>query len=752
MERYDVNIKGMSCDSCRINVERVIKSFPTLEDVHVSLVSGTANFLMDPNQVYVQDIFDALDKIGYKASFADDDYLGKLQEKEKELQNKKISVIMVFGLTVIIFLLSMVGVVRKGLVVFGVDYNSAFLTDAILQMILCIIILYLGKDLLKSGWISLIHLRPNMYSLITIGTFSGFLFSIVSLGYYIYKGEAQPYLFFDAGAGIMAFVMLGKFVEGIGNKKAMSSLVTLLGNKPQIALLLKEDGSIEDISVQDIKKGDMLLVKPGQQIPSDAVVVSGSSEVDEALITGESIPMLKKVGDSVLAGTINTNAPLRVKATSNTQESYFSKVISILNNISSQKTGLVLLVDKISFYFIPAVFLLAFISGIFWYIHGQDFILALKTFMTVLVVACPCALGLATPLAVTIFVFQSAKAGFIVTNGGIFSTLKHINHLCFDKTGTLTQGSPTVTHFFPLIKPEEPFYKDLLRYVYILESQSFHPLSRALVSYISSQEVLTHEVSLAINNFSIIPGEGLQGEIEGVLVRIGNEKLIDISNLEPVVKNEYETLLKQGEIILFVELDHKLAAIFTFKDQLKQNAKEMIEFFQNRKYEISILSGDHDDTVKILADKLNIKNYYGRMTPETKRELIESLQDKGESVFMIGDGFNDTLALQQADLSLCMGQGSDTSLKISSIIFNKVDLKQIPTFFRYMDKTHKIIKQNLFWAFIYNVISIPIAMGLLMLIAGITFNPVIGVIGMSLSSMIVVLNSLRLLLDLKNLN
>ena len=587
---------------------------------------------------------------------------------------------------------------------------------------------------------------PSMDSLIATGTGSALIYSIygtfkIAEGDYHYVHS----LYFESAVVILALILLGKYLEGVSKGKTSEAIKKLMSLKSKKANLVR-NGEIVQVDIEEVEKGEVLLVKPGESIPVDGKVIDGNSTVDESMLTGESIPIDKAAGDIVYGASINKNGSLKIEATAVGKDTVISKIIKLVENAQGSKAPIAKIADKVSAYFVPIVMLIATAAGIIWYflgsrgiveINNTPSIFALTIFISVMVIACPCSLGLATPTAIMVGTGRGAELGILIKSGEALEKAHKVNAVVFDKTGTLTEGKPKVTDILTMEGYKE---NDTLQIAGALEQHSEHPLGEAIVEEAKERGLVFPQVT----DFISITGQGVYGKIEESEVLIGNIKLMKAKNIEITMEKELDELASQGKTPMYMAIDGKFLGIIAVADVMKKEAVDTIKELKTRGYKIGMITGDNKITAEAIGKQVGIDMIFAEVTPEDKYLKVKELQNEGYNVAMVGDGINDSPALVQADVGIAIGGGTDIAMESADIVLMKRDLRDVLTAMDLSNATIRNIKQNLFWAFIYNTLGIPIAAGLLYPFTGHLLNPMIAGGAMAMSSVSVVTNALRL--------
>lgn len=746
-KKLDMKIGGMTCASCSKAVERVVKKLDGVENASVNIATEKASITYDPSKVRLSQIKAAITKAGYEPideaknnEEVDQDKLRK--EKEMNTLFKKFIVAIVFAIP--LFYIAMGPMVFSPLGPWPVPEIINPMTNtlnyALVQLVLVIPIMIAGYKFYINGFKSLIHLSPNMDSLVAIGTSAAFLYSLyttyqVATGHVMGMHEHQFY--FESAGIIIALILLGKYLESRSKGKTSDAIKKLMGLQPKTAIVIMDGKEVETL-IEEVEVGDIILVKPGSKIPVDGVVVEGHTSVDESMLTGESLPVEKKVGDTVTGASINKNGTIQFKATKVGGDTALAQIIKLVEDAQGEKAPIAKLADVVSGYFVPTVIGIAIISSIAWYfIGGKDIVFALTIFISILVIACPCALGLATPTAIMVGTGKGAENGILIKGGEALESTHKIQTVVFDKTGTITEGKPVVTDV--IINDIEEEY--LVKLASSAEKGSEHPLGEAIVKYGEEQGI---EVS-KVQEFKALPGFGIEVKIDDKKVILGNKKLMSNRSIDMGgLAEKSDELASQGKTPMYIAVDDKLAGIIAVADTVKESSKKAIEKLHKMGIEVAMLTGDNIKTANAIAKEVNIDVVIAEVLPEDKAKEVEKLQQQGKFVAMVGDGINDAPALAKADIGIAIGNGTDVAIESADIVLMKSDLIDVPAAIKLSGETIKNIKQNLFWAFGYNTIGIPVAAGLLYIFGGPLLNPMIAAAAMSLSSVSVVTNALRL--------
>lgn len=730
-------IEGMTCASCVLRVEKALKKVEGVEDAIVNLATEQAKVVLDPSKVDIKKLKEAVEKVGYHVIDIDstekhlDESIEDITEQEREKYYKELTKDLIFAsvLTIPVFLINMLLMSDDFVGWLG---NYVKYIPSTLFILTSPIVFKSGKRFFKIAWTNAKHFSSDMNTLVAVGTGSAYIYSsLITLfpGLIIHESQTIHQIYFDTSAVIITLILFGRWLEARSKSKTSFAIKKLIGLKPKYAKVIRNGEEIE-VKIDELKINDLVVVRPGEKIPADGFIVSGFSSIDESMITGESIPVEKTVGDKVIGGTINQFGSFTFRVSVTGENSVLGQIIRLVKEAQASKAPIQKLVDKIASYFVPIVIGIAFISFIGWLIGGAGFSSALTSFIAVLIIACPCALGLATPTAIMVGIGLSAENGILIRNSESLELTHRITDLVFDKTGTITEGKPTVQSF-ELFNGDE---KEILTLVYSAENKSEHPLAKAITNFAKTRVNKLIEPEKFISKV----GFGIEAIVDGKKVLVGNkdfmnEYRINISQIE----EKKGDLNSTGNILVYVAIDDKLLGLISIVDQIKPNSKEVISTLKQMKINVIMLTGDNYEAAKSIVDKVGIDKFYARVLPEDKNRIIKELKGENRIVAMVGDGINDAPALAEADVSIAMASGTDIAIETADITLMKNDLNDVIKALKISHLTIKTIRQNLFWAFIYNIIGIPLAaFGLL--------NPMIAAAAMSLSSVSVVTNSLRI--------
>lgn len=730
-KQIDLDIEGMHCAACSASIERVVNKMDGVERCNVNLVMNSAQVVYDPKKVKLQEILQAIAKAGFVASV-------KVEKEEVKVEKKPYRIYVTLLLALILLYIGMshmLGNIKLPLPDI-IHYDTHPLNFALIQFFLASVILLIGNSFFTHGIKSLFHGSPNMDTLVAIGTGSAYLYSLYSL-YQIMMGDlhAVHRLYFESAGVVVALVMFGKFLEARSKEKTTGAIQSLLSLRPKEAILWKENKEII-ISMDEVSLGDILVVKAGDHIPLDGYVMEGASSVDESMLTGESMPIDKGIQDSLIGGTINLDGRLLMKVTALEEDSMLSKIIKMVEDAQGKKAPIARIADKISLVFVPTVMTIALLAAIAWYIVNQDVAFSITIFVSVLVIACPCALGLATPTAIMVGTGKAAQLGVFIKSGEALEETCHIDTIVFDKTGTLTKGKPVVTDILSSMREEE-----LLSLAASIEAGSKHPLSKAILQKAEGYQLVIDPAK----EIQTLNGYGMQGMRYEKLVLIGNRKLMEKEQIAVDTYLEQEkNLLMQGKTVIWIAYDTTVVGLIAIADEIKEESKQVVEALKQQGIDVIMMTGDNEITAQAIAKKAGITHVIAQVLPDGKANEIAKLQEAGKQVAMVGDGINDAVALTKSNVGIAIGSGSDVALESADIVLVKDNLEDVLQAIRLSKAVIRNIKQNLFWAFFYNSLGIPIAAGLLYVFGGPLLSPVFAGAAMAFSSVSVVSNALRL--------
>ncbi len=723
MKKDFFNIKGMSCSACSAAVQRAMDKEDGIEKAEVNLLTNSMFVVYDEQLISVEGIIDAVKNAGYDASLQ---VAPSTEEKQNKMDKDTKMIFIRLSLSVIFLLLLML-VAMGHMIGVNIFTHEQTLQKGIAEIILLLPILILNHKYFISGFKSLIRLNPNMDSLIAIGAVASVTYSL----WQMINGGASHYYFESAGM-ILTFITIGKYLESKSKSKTTSAVTKLMDLSPKTSIILV-DGVEKEIESKYIKQGDIVVVKAGMNFPVDGVVVEGIGTADESAITGESMPVKKIVGSSVTGGTVFLNGYVKFKAQKVGEETTLSGIIRLVEEATLTKPKIAKFADKISRVFVPAVIATAIITTAIWYIFTKDFELALNFGISVLVISCPCALGLATPTAIMVGTGKAAELGILVKSAEIFEAGSKIKTVMFDKTGTVTEGKPKVTDIITDGTDSEA----LMDICVAIESMSDHPLAQAITSYKALN------TAIQVLDFESITGKGVKATIENDTYQIGNRSFVTKNKIDDLFDDAESLLSLNGKTPLFVSCNGKVIALIGVADTVKESSSEAIELLTNSNINTVMLTGDNKMTALAIKEQLKINKVYSELLPADKNEYIRQYQFEGPTA-MVGDGINDSPALAAADIGIALGAGTDIAMQSADVVLVRNDLRDVHTTLYICRKVMRNIKENLFWALIYNTICIPVAAGALYNITGIMLSPMIGTVAMSLSSICVISNALRL--------
>jgi len=729
-----LKLEGMSCASCAKNIERITRKLNGVIDSNVNYATEKLTISFEPSLVKTSDIKKAIAKGGYKAIEEESNIDGDKEKKEKAIRAlwNRFLISAIFGVPLLLIAMVPMFVMLPD-VISPMMHAKVY---AIIELVLVLPIMYTGRKYFIVGFKSLFRLAPNMDSLISMGASAAFLYSIFSV-YEIMLGNSGYEMYFESAGIILTLITLGKYLESVTKGKTSEAIKKLMGLQPKTAIIIRDDKEVE-IQIDEVEVGDIVVVKPGAKMPVDGEIVFGTTSVDESMLTGESMPVEKGIGDKIIGASINKNGSIKFKATKVGKDTALAQIITLVENAQGSKAPIAKMADVISGYFVPVVIGLALISSLAWLISGQSVVFALTIFISVLVIACPCALGLATPTAIMVGTGKGAEYGVLIKSGVALETAHKIQTIVFDKTGTLTEGKPKVTDIITVKGIDENY---LLVIAASAEKGSEHPLGEAIVK---GAEERTLEIK-KVDDFKAIPGYGIEVSIEGNKILLGNRKLmiereISLEELEEVSNR----LAQEGKTPMYIAIENKISGIIAVADTVKENSKKAIERLHSMGIEVAMITGDNKLTAAAIAAQVGIDIILAEVLPEDKANEVKKLQAQGKKVAMVGDGINDAPALAQADIGIAIGSGTDVAMESADIVLMRSDLMDVPTALQLSKKTITNIKQNLGWAFGYNILGIPIAMGVLHFFGGPLLNPIIAALAMSFSSVSVLTNALRL--------
>lgn len=747
IEDLTLKIEGMTCQSCVRSIEVNLGKEKGVSEVVVNLTTEKMRIKFNKKNIKLSQIIKKVESLGFKAikNQGDPDY----DKKKLELKKKwyELMGLLFFGGVILYIAMgSMLGASLPNII----DLNKNPLNFALIQMVFTIPVIYLGRRFYLIGF-KVLFRNPNMDSLIAIGTGAAILYSLYGT-FQIYMGNITMahHLYYESAVVILALISLGKYLEDVSKGKTSEAIKKLGSLRPKMAAVIK-DGEIIEVEVDEVEVGDIVLVKPGEKIPVDGRVISGQTSVDESMLTGESMPVKKRIGDHVVGASINKNGSIQIETKATGEDTTLSLIIKLVEDAQGSKAPIARMADIISGYFVPVVIVIAIVSSSLWYLAGKlgwiklnndPSIFALTIFIAVLVIACPCSLGLATPTAIMVGTGMGAKNGILIKGGEALETTHKLNYIIFDKTGTITLGKPVVTDIIEAEENKTIKKEKLLQLAGSLETYSEHPLGEAIVEKVKTKKVNLLEVS----KFNSITGMGIVGVVEKKIILVGNEKLMVKNNIkiQPKDKEKIDELAKQGKTPMMIAIEGKFSGIIAVADPIKESSKKAIQNLKDMGIKVAMITGDNKKTADAIGKQVGIDVVLSEVMPENKIEEVKKLQKQGYKVGMVGDGINDAPALAQANIGIGIATGTDVAMESADIVLMKSDLKDVAVAIELSRATIKNIKQNLFWAFGYNTLGIPVAAGVLYIFGGPLLNPMIAGGAMAMSSVSVVSNALRL--------
>ena len=758
-----LDISGMTCAVCANKIEKKLNEVDGIEKGEVNFSTERATVSYDTKKIKLRDIKDLIISLGYQSKlFENNNDIDKENiEKTKALKRKFYSLIIMAVFTIPILFLAMAEMFFPTIIPLFLkpEHNPKLFSS--LQLILSIPVLYLGRGYFIRGFKNIINKSPNMDSLIGLGTSAAFIYSIYNtiMVYLTLNLKYTMQLYYEAGTVIITLITLGKYLEEVTKGKTSEAIKKLAGLQPKTANLVTDNGEISLVNIDEVELEDILLVKPGERIPVDGIVISGYTYVDESMLTGESLPVEKSSGNKVIGASINRTGSINFKVEAIGNNTALSQIIKLVEDAQGSKAPIARMADIISGYFVPIVMLVALVSGISWYfiaqsnpdmipliLNGSAIGLALTIFIAILVIACPCALGLATPTAIMVGTGKGAENGVLIKGGEALETAHKITKIVFDKTGTITLGEPRLTD---IITTNGFFEEMVLQKAASAELHSEHPLGEAIVNESRRMGLNLQEVS----NFKSITGKGIEAFIDGKFVAIGNKKLLEKLDIMPSLEKDMDRLSNEGKTPMYIVIENSVAGIIAVADPIKETSKRAIKELHKMGIEVAMVTGDNKKTAYAIARQVGIDIVLAEVLPKDKSEQIKKLQSDGSIVAMVGDGINDSPALAQADVGIAIGTGTDVAIESANIVLMKGDLMDVPVALQLSKATIRNIKQNLFWAFFYNIVGIPLAMGIPFALnyfitkeanSAFLLRPAIAGAAMAFSSVSVVSNALRL--------
>ena len=741
MKKEEFALEGLQCAGCVSTVEKVVRDLPGVKEANVNLATEKMMVQFNPKEADVQKIMETVSLAGYQAILINDeeDVLEKTAiKKEKQLHSLKVRAWVSGVFAIVLLYIAMGEMIGLPLPQFlqPMEHPIVF---SVTQLILVTPILWVGRSYFVNGFKALIRKHPNMDSLVALGTSAAILYSVWST-IRIFGGEYHyvMHLYVESAAVILAFITVGKYFETLTKGRTSQAIQSLVALSPKVATVIR-DGKEVEVPVEELQVGEVVFVRPGEKIPVDGVILSGESFVDESMITGESVPVFKKEGSKVVGATLNTTGSFQVEVSQVGKDTTLSQIIRLVEEAQGSKAPIAAIADRVAGIFVPIVMGLSLLAGLYWgLIGGESFEFVVTVMISVLVIACPCALGLATPTAIMVGTGFGAKRGILIKSSAALEEAGHVGVVLLDKTGTITNGKPKVVD----IQVFNDYSKEeVLKVAASIEKHSEHPLGKAIVEEAEKQEFDV----LPIEQFQSISGMGIQGIVDGKEVLLGNHLLLQ--NQEIAV-DDFNTVIdevaSQGQTAMFVAIQKQVAGIIVVADTIKATSKEAIQQMKVLGLQVRMVTGDHEKTAKAIANEVGIETVYSQVLPNEKASVVEQLLEEGYQVAMVGDGINDAPALAKATVGIAIGSGVDVAIETADMVMMQDDLRLVAKTIQLSKMTMMTIKENLFWAFIYNVIGIPVAIGVLHFFGGPLLSPMIAGAAMSFSSVSVVLNALRL--------
>lgn len=741
MKKEEFALEGLQCAGCVSTVEKVVRDLPGVKEANVNLATEKMMVQFNPKEADVQKIMETVSLAGYQAILINDeeDVLEKTAiKKEKQLQSLKVRAWVSGVFAIVLLYIAMGEMIGLPLpqILQPMEHPIVF---SVTQLILVTPILWVGRSYFVNGFKALIRKHPNMDSLVALGTSAAILYSVWST-IRILAGEYHyvMHLYVESAAVILAFITVGKYFETLTKGRTSQAIQSLVALSPKVATVIR-DGKEVEVPVEELQVGEVVFVRPGEKIPVDGVILSGESFVDESMITGESVPVFKKEGSKVVGATLNTTGSFQVEVSQVGKDTTLSQIIRLVEEAQGSKAPIAAIADRVAGIFVPIVMGLSLLAGLYWgLIGGESFEFVVTVMISVLVIACPCALGLATPTAIMVGTGFGAKRGILIKSSAALEEAGHVGVVLLDKTGTITNGKPKVVD----IQVFNDYSKEeVLKVAASIEKHSEHPLGKAIVEEAEKQEFDV----LPIEQFQSISGMGIQGIVDGKEVLLGNHLLLQNQG---IAVDEFNAVIdgvaSKGQTAMFVVIQKQVAGIIVVADTIKATSKEAIQQMKALGLQVRMVTGDHEKTAKAIANEVGIETVYSQVLPNEKASVVEQLLEEGYQVAMVGDGINDAPALAKATVGIAIGSGVDVAIETADMVMMQDDLRLVAKTIQLSKMTMMTIKENLFWAFIYNVIGIPVAMGVLHFFGGPLLSPMIAGAAMSFSSVSVVLNALRL--------
>jgi len=743
------NVYGMTCSACSSHVDKSVRKLEGVFEVNVQLLQNSMVVEYDETKVTTTDIINAVSSSGYQAEVVGNqkkEEISSNHKVEENHQSMKRKVIVSFGILLPLMYITMGHMVNLPEISFLAGTKNA-VAFALTQMLLTLIIMYTNRHYFTNGFKALWNKAPTMDSLIALGSSAAFLYSVYAtyqIGYgvgHMNHAIVHKYmhdLYFESAATILTLISFGKYLEARSKGKTTDAIARLIKLAPETAIVLKDNQEVE-VAIEDIQVDDIILIKPGNQIPVDGILISGESYIDESALTGESIPVKKEIGDNIISATLNKQGSFTYKATLVGEDTTLSKIIQLVEEASSSKAPIAKLADKVSAVFVPVVICIAILTAIVWLLLGQTFSFALSNGIAVLVISCPCALGLATPTAIMVGTGKAAEYGILIKSAESLEIAHSIDTVVFDKTGTITEGKMSVSDIILLTTNIDE--TTFLRYAASIEALSEHPLAQAIVEKAKNENCEIYQVE----EFEAVAGLGVKAILAGKPLLAGNKKMLNEHGINTLLFDaKANQLASNGKTPIYFSYDNEVIGFVAVADQIKETSKQAINQLKELGINVMMLTGDHQKNAEAIQKEVKIDQVYAEILPQDKERIVRQLVESGHTVAMVGDGINDAPALVSASVGIAIGAGSDIALESSDIVLMKNDLLDVVTAIQLSDSVIRNIKQNLFWAFFYNTLGIPLAAGLFYPLFGWRLDPMFGAAAMSFSSVSVVSNALRL--------
>ena len=749
MMKQKYNVYGMTCSACSSHVDKSVRKLEGVFEVNVQLLQNSMVVEYDETKVTTTDIINAVSSSGYQAEVVGNqkkEEISSNHKVEENHQSMKRKVIVSFGILLPLMYITMGHMVNLPEISFLAGTKNA-VAFALTQMLLTLIIMYTNRHYFTNGFKALWNKAPTMDSLIALGSSAAFLYSVYAtyqIGYgvgHMNHAIVHKYmhdLYFESAATILTLISFGKYLEARSKGKTTDAIARLIKLAPETAIVLKDNQEVE-VAIEDIQVDDIILIKPGNQIPVDGILISGESYIDESALTGESIPVKKEIGDNIISATLNKQGSFTYKATLVGEDTTLSKIIQLVEEASSSKAPIAKLADKVSAVFVPVVICIAILTAIVWLLLGQTFSFALSNGIAVLVISCPCALGLATPTAIMVGTGKAAEYGILIKSAESLEIAHSIDTVVFDKTGTITEGKMSVSDIILLTTNIDE--TTFLRYAASIEALSEHPLAQAIVEKAKNENCEIYQVE----EFEAVAGLGVKAILAGKPLLAGNKKMLNEHGIKTLLFDaKANQLASNGKTPIYFSYDNEVIGFIAVADQIKETSKQAINQLKELGINVMMLTGDHQKNAEAIQKEVKIDQVYAEILPQDKERIVRQLVESGHTVAMVGDGINDAPALVSASVGIAIGAGSDIALESSDIVLMKNDLLDVVTAIQLSDSVIRNIKQNLFWAFFYNTLGIPLAAGLFYPLFGWRLDPMFGAAAMSFSSVSVVSNALRL--------